>query len=219
MDGITAAFPAASSGAMTRASASKALSAIKVSACIETKKWSARSRSWAWPPVRKKPTGFPGASSMVWILVLSPPRDRPIASSSPSFFGARAMLMGPHNGAVDHRVFVVGIRGKILKHPLPDARLRPTAEAPMYLDPVAEPLRKIAPRHARPIPLQNCFDEQPVIPRRHTDSALTSRQQVSDSIPLVVAKGVTAHRSAPNRLTPYESMFSLRRKPLNYYRP
>jgi hypothetical protein len=36
---------------------------------------------------------------------------------------------------------------------------------------------------------------------------------------LVVAKGVAAHWSAPNRLTPYESMFSPRRKPLNDYRP
>ena len=103
-DGITVAFPAAASGAMIRASASKALSAIKVSACIEGKKWSAPSRSWAWPPVRTKPTGFPSASTRVWILVLSPPRDRPIASPSPSLFGARAMLMGPHDGAIDHRV-------------------------------------------------------------------------------------------------------------------
>ena len=187
--------------------------------CIEGKKWSAPSRSWAWPPVRKKPTGFPSASTRVWILVLSPPRDRPIASSSPSFFGTGAMLMGAHDRTIDHRVFVVGIRGKILKHPLPDTRLRPSAEAPMHLDPVAKPLRQIAPRHPSPVAVQHRLDEPPIILSRHTDSALTSRQQVSDTIPLVVAKGVAAHWSAPNRLTPYESMFPPRRKPLNDYRP
>jgi hypothetical protein len=31
------------------------------------------------PPVRKKPTGLPSASTSVWILVLNPPRDRPSA--------------------------------------------------------------------------------------------------------------------------------------------
>jgi len=28
------------------------------------------------------------------------------------------MLMGAHDGAVDHRVFVVGVCGEMLKHPL-----------------------------------------------------------------------------------------------------
>jgi hypothetical protein len=129
------------------------------------------------------------------------------------------MLMGAHDRTIDHRVFVVRIRGKILKHPLPDTRLRPSAEAPMHLDPVAKPLRQIAPRHPGPVAVQHRLDEPPIILRRHTDSALTSRQQVSDTIPLVVAKGVTAHRSAPNRLTPYELMFHPRRKPLNDYKP
>jgi hypothetical protein len=86
------------------------------------------------------------------------------------------MLMGAHDGAVDHRVFVVGIRGKILKHPLPDTSLRPSAEAPMHLDPVAKPLRQIAPRHPGPVVVQHGLDEPLAILRRDTDSALTSRQ-------------------------------------------
>jgi hypothetical protein len=39
---------------------------------------SAPTRSWACPPVRKKPTGLPSASTRVWILVLNPPRERPM---------------------------------------------------------------------------------------------------------------------------------------------
>ena len=66
-------------------------------------------QSSASPPERKKPIGLPSASAGVWILVLSPPRERPIAWSSPAFLGDGAMLVGAHNGAVDHRVFVVGV--------------------------------------------------------------------------------------------------------------
>jgi hypothetical protein len=55
---------------------------------------------------------LPSTSPKAWILVLSPPRERPIVWSSPAFFGgARAMLVGAHDRAVDHRVFVVGVRG------------------------------------------------------------------------------------------------------------
>ena len=74
----------------------------------------------------------------------------------------------------------------------------------MYLHPVTKALRKITPGHAGAIAVQNRFDEQPVIPCRHTHSALTARQQVSDTIPLVIPKGVAAHQSAPDRLTAYE---------------
>ena len=35
--------------------------------------------SEAWPGVRTKRTGRPRASTTVWILVLSPPRERPMA--------------------------------------------------------------------------------------------------------------------------------------------
>jgi hypothetical protein len=47
--------------------------------------------------------------------------------------------MGTHNGAVDHRIFVVGIRCEMLENPLPDTALGPTAEPPMHLNSVTEP--------------------------------------------------------------------------------
>jgi hypothetical protein len=86
---MTGFFPAASRGSMTRSSASKALSANKVSACIWGRSASAPSRSWACPAVRKKASGLPRASTMAWIFVLNPPLLRPIAWSSPSFFERR----------------------------------------------------------------------------------------------------------------------------------
>jgi hypothetical protein len=57
--------------------------------------------------------------------VLKPPRDRPIAWSSPAFFRAGAVLMRAHDGAVDHRVFVVGVGREMQKDPLPDSRPGP----------------------------------------------------------------------------------------------
>jgi hypothetical protein len=64
-----------------------------------------------------------------------------MAWSSPAFFGAGAMLMGAHNGAVDHRVFIVGLGREMLKDALPDSGLCPAAEAPMHVLPIAEALR------------------------------------------------------------------------------
>ena len=92
--GFTAVLPAAASGSRTRASASDALSAMSVSASIVGSRWSAPTRSCASPPVRKKSIGLPSASTRAWILVLSPPRERPIAWSSPAFFGRRRYADG-----------------------------------------------------------------------------------------------------------------------------
>jgi len=63
---------------------------------------------------------------MAWILVLNPPLLRPIAWSSPSFFlSAGAVLMCAHDGAVDHRVFVVCIGRQHFEDLLPCTTLRP----------------------------------------------------------------------------------------------
>ena len=142
--GITAVLPAAASGSRTRASASDALSAISVSASIVGSRWSAPTRSCASPPVRKKSIGLPSASTREWILVLSPPRERPMAWSSPFFWAPAAMLVGAQHGAVDHRVFVIGVGYEMLKHPLPDTTFGPTAEPSVDLCPLTEPLRQIA---------------------------------------------------------------------------
>ena len=76
---------AAASSSITRASASKALSASKVPTARSGKKASAPRRSCACPGVSRKLTGLPRASTKAWILVLSPPLLRAIAWSA-SFF-------------------------------------------------------------------------------------------------------------------------------------
>jgi hypothetical protein len=64
------------------------------------------------------------------------------------------MLVGAHKGAVDHRIFVVGVGYKMLKYPLPHTAFGPTAEPPVHLNSVTKPLRQIAPRHPGTITIE-----------------------------------------------------------------
>src|SRR5260370_42600409 len=103
---------------------------------------------------------------------------------------------------------------KMLENLPPDTRFGPSAEALMHVLPIAEALRQITPRDTSAIAIQHCLNEQPVVRRRHSHMTLLPRQQISDTLPLIVTHAIASHRSAPNQLTPYESMFPPRRKPL-----
>ena len=107
------------------------------------------------------------------------------------------MLVSAHDGGVDHHVLVVVIARQKLENTFENSTLRPPAKALVDNFPIAETLRKIAPRNAGSVSVQNGFDEQPIIRRSAPDMAFAARQKVLDPIPLVVAKGVTAHLSAP----------------------
>jgi hypothetical protein len=96
-------------------------------------------------------------------MTANPPLLRP----SRLFLGASTVLMGAHDGAVDHGVLIVRVSPQILEHPLPHAVLGPAREAGMDLDRIAKALRQIAPRDARSVALQHGFHEQPVVPGRH----------------------------------------------------
>ena len=85
------------------------------------------------------------------------------------------MLMSPYDGRVDHHVFVVVIAGQQLENTLENAALRPAAEALVHDLPVAETLRQIPPRNARPIAVKNGFDEQSVVGCIAADMAFTAR--------------------------------------------
>src|SRR5882757_8489609 len=102
---------------------------------------------------------------------------------------------------------------------LPDTRFGPSTEALMHVFPITEALREIAPWHTGAIAVQHGLDEPPVVCCRHSHMTFLTRQQVSDTLPLIVAHPIAAHRSAPNRLTLYESKISPRRKPLFEDRP
>ena len=67
------------------------------------------------------------------------------------FWRASAVLMRPNDGAVDHRVFVVGVGGETPEDHLPGSRLGPPAEPPMCILPIAQALWEIAPGDPGPI--------------------------------------------------------------------
>jgi len=60
-------------------SASYALSAMTCLAGKPSIRASACVLSWTWPAVRRRRIGLQSASTEMWILVLSPPRERPSA--------------------------------------------------------------------------------------------------------------------------------------------
>jgi hypothetical protein len=130
-------------------------------------------------------------------LVLNPPRERPIAWSSPDFLCAGTVLMRTHDGAVDHRVFVVRIGREMLEQPRPDAGCSPAAKAAMRILPITEALRQIAPGQARAIAIEHRLDEPPIVLGGDTHVADASRKQVLDPLPLIVAKSIAVHQSAP----------------------
>ena len=109
--------------------------------------------------------------------------------------------MSPHDGAVDHRVFVVSFGREMLEDALPDAGFGPAAETPLGVLPPAQAFRQVAPGNTGAVTIQHRFDEQAVIGGGDPDRTFPARQQVLDPVPLVVAKSVAAHRSAPQKLT------------------
>ena len=94
--------------------------------------------------------------------------------------------MRAHDRGINHHVFVVMVARQQLENALENPALRPSAEALVDDFPISETLRKITPRNAGSIPVQNRLDEQPIIRRRAADMAFAARQKILDPIPLIV---------------------------------
>ena len=75
------------------------------------------------------------------------------------FVGIGTVLVGSHNGAVDHRVFVVAIAWQVVKDALPDPGFGPATEPSLRVLPVAESLRQVAPRYSGAVLIQDRLDE------------------------------------------------------------
>src|SRR5712671_146341 len=120
----------------------------------------------------------------------------------PFFSRAGAVLMSAHNGGVDHHVFVVVIAGQQLENAFENAALRPSAKALVHDLPIIETRRQITPRNTRSIPVENGFDEQPIVRRSATDVAFTAGQKILDPLPLVVSQSKALHGSALRKADP-----------------
>jgi hypothetical protein len=106
------------------------------------------------------------------------------------------MLMSPHDGGIEHHVFVVVVAGQQLENALENAALRPSAKALMHNLPVAEPRRQLTPGDAGPISIKNRLDKQSIVRRVAADVAFAARQKILDPFPLVVSQSKALHGSA-----------------------
>jgi hypothetical protein len=101
--------------------------------------------------------------------------------------------MRAHNGAVDHRVFVVRSGAQQGKDGAPYASFSPTAPSAVGIVPSTKTVGKITPGDTGAVSVYHRIDEPAIIHRRYADGARPSRQLVPDQVPLVVAKFVRAH--------------------------
>src|SRR6516162_9069464 len=139
--------------------------------------------SCTWPGVRMKRTGLPRASTPMFIFVLRPPRERPIASSSlPPF------LHRPHDGGVDDQVFEVRIFNQRIEKTLPNALLCPSAEALEHAVPVAKLLGQIAPWCSGANQPKHSVHEQSIILAVPPSITFLTRNKQLDAPPLLVRK-------------------------------
>lgn len=103
------------------------------------------------------------------------------------------MLVGSHNGTVNHRVFVVRVGAQYRKDAAPYALFGPATPPAVGVVPTAKAVRKVTPGGAGAVPMYNRVDEPAVIHRRYPDRARPSWQRPLDQVPLVIAELVGAH--------------------------
>ena len=112
------------------------------------------------------------------------------------FWCAGAVLVRPHNGAVNDRVFVVGIGGQGLEPARPHPLLGPPAEPPVGILPIAASLRQVAPGDSGAVSIQHRLDQSAIISSGGADIANFPRQQVFYSLSLIIAQSISGHGSA-----------------------
>ena len=84
------------------------------------------------------------------------------------------MLMRPDDRAVDHHVFVVMVSGQITKDPFDNTAFTPPTKTPVYVFPVPETDREIAPWNASAIAIKDGLYEQTIVRSGASDIAFTT---------------------------------------------
>ena len=112
-----------------------------------------------------KRNGRPRASASMWILVVSPPRERPRAWSAPPFapFPVAACWWARTRVVSSIRYWFLRIVGEHREHPFPYAGLGPACEALVDGLPLAVSLGQVVPVCAGAQDPENAVDEQAVV--------------------------------------------------------
>ena len=106
------------------------------------------------------------------------------------------MLVGAHDGAFNHRIFVIGLGRQVLEEALPHPFVGPPAEPLVRVLPVAQPFRQVAPRNSGAVAVEHRLDKAAIVAGGDADITGFAGQQVLDSLPLVIAKCISVHGSA-----------------------
>src|SRR5271169_7208126 len=169
-----------------------------------------RGESPCWPQLVSRAIGRQRRSAARWILVVRPPRERPIASrpgfvsfaeapreviSGPGTAGSGRMLMGAGDGGVradrPARAFGLIAPGpQPVQDRLPGPVQRPAAMPVIDRLPVPEALRQITPGAPRPGTEEDPIDHLPVIGPPATSRRIT-RQEHPQALPLLIGQVMT----------------------------
>ena len=95
---------------------------------------------------------------------------------------ADTVLVGSHDGRVEHGVLVVGILCQSLEDPLQHGALTPAAVAQVHYPEVTATRRQITPGDACPVAIARGIDEQAVVPDLSSGLARTPGQQILDAL-------------------------------------
>ena len=121
---------------------------------------------------------------------------RPIARSS-SFLGRRRCAGGRARWCCQFIAYsFVGLGGEVLEEALPHPFLGPAAEPLVGVLPVAKPFWQVAPRNCGAVAVEHRFDELTIVVGGDAHITGFAGQQVSDSLPLVIAKCISVRGSA-----------------------
>src|SRR5271165_2030629 len=170
-----------------------------------------RGESPCWPQLVSRAMGRHRRSAARWILVVSPPRDRPIPSradflsfataprgviSSRDAAGAGRVLMGPGDGGVraDCPVLALGLVApgpQPVQDLLPGPVQRPAAMPVIHGLPVPEALRQVPPRAPCPGPEEDPVDHRPVIGPPAAALLRAGRQEHPKALPFLIGQVMT----------------------------
>src|SRR5438105_227906 len=106
---------------------------------MASSKASASWLSWTWPPVSLRATGRPSASTRAWILLVSPPRERPMPRSPDPPFYPSHHAGGHERRGVDHHDLAFEGGGNCGKQPVPNPGFSPTDKPLVAADTAREP--------------------------------------------------------------------------------
>lgn len=114
------------------------------------------------------------------------------------FFSPGAVLVGPHDGRIDHAPFVVGILGQCFEDAQPYARAAPARVAQVNDAKVAKALGQIAPGNAGSVAVEHGIDKQAVVRSRAPYVPGPAGQKVFDAIPLGIGQGISTCHAPDN---------------------